>query len=149
MVDELGFAAAIDYKNSNVKEQLKELCPESIDVFFDNVGGEILDQALGEISLNARVVICGGISRYEAGTLPQGPQNYFNLIFKRARMEGFLVIDYMSQFPVAQARIKQWIAAGDIAYKEDIQEGFENMPTTLMRLFSGQNFGKQLLKVAD
>ncbi len=99
--------------------------------------------------MNARVVICGGISRYEQGQMPKGPENYFNLIFKRATMQGFIVIDYISQFPEAQKRMRNWIKSGDVVYKEDIQTGFENIPTTFQRLFSGKNFGKQLLKLAD
>jgi NADPH-dependent curcumin reductase CurA len=148
LIDEVGYAAAIDYKKDDVQAQLAKHCPESIDVFYDNVGGEILNHALSEINMGARVVICGGISRYAVGTKPTGPENYFNLIFKRARMEGFIVIDYEAEFPKAKTQLKQWITEGKIVYKEDIQHGFENMPITLMRLFKGQNFGKQLLKVA-
>ena len=116
---------------------------------YDNVGGTVLNDCLGEIAMKARVVICGGISRYELGQLPAGPQNYFNLVFKRATMEGFIVLDYTNQFPMASKRIAQWIAEGKIKYKEDMQEGLENAPRTLMRLFEGANFGKQLLQVAD
>jgi len=149
LVDELGFDAAVDYKAEDVRGRLKDLCNQSIDVFYDNVGGAILNHALAHIAMNARVVICGGISRYESGGLPAGPENYFNLIFKRATMSGFIVLDYMPEYPRAQARMKDWIRSGKITYKEDIQEGFDNAPTTLMRLFSGKNFGKQLLKVAE
>ena len=97
--------------------------------------------------MHARVVICGGISRYEEGQMPAGPQNYFNLIFKRATMSGFIVLDYMSEYPVAQKRMREWMRSGQIVFKEDIQEGFENIPETLKRLFSGKNFGKQILKL--
>jgi len=149
LVDELGFDAAIDYKNENIPDRLKELCPGGIDVFYDNVGGSILNDCLSHLAMKARVVICGGISRHETGRMPAGPENYFNVVFKRATIEGFIVLDYMSQFPAAGQRIGKWIAEGKIKYKEDVQEGFENTPRTLMRLFEGKNFGKQLLKIAD
>ena len=146
---ELGFDEAIDYKNDSVRKRLKELCPGGINVMYDNVGGTVLNDCLGEIAMKARVVICGGISRYELGQLPAGPQNYFNIVFRRAKMEGFIVLDYADQFPVAAKRLSKWIADGKIKYKEDMQEGLENAPKTLMRLFEGANFGKQLLQVAD
>lgn len=149
LIKDCGFDATIDYKNENVGARLKELCPEGINMFFDNVGGKILNAALAELALGARVIICGGISRYELGQMPAGPENYFNLIFKRASMRGFLVLDFAGQYPVARKRLKKWIKSGELAYKEDIQEGFEKAPETLMRLFTGQNFGKQMLKVAD
>lgn len=149
LTNDLGFDGAIDYKNDNVRAGLHDNCPKGINVFYDNVGGKILNDALGEIAVKARVVICGGISRYETGNLPTGPQNYFNLIFKRATMEGFLLTDYMAEAPMARERMKRWISEGKIQFKEDIQEGFENIPTTLNRLFTGLNFGKQLLKLAD
>lgn len=149
LVNDCGFDAAIDYKNEQVAQRLKELCPEGINVFYDNVGGKILNAGLAELALGARVVICGGISRYELGQMPAGPENYFNLIFKRASMRGFIVLDFAGQYPAARKRLKKWIKSGELAYKEDIQEGFEKAPRTLMRLFTGQNFGKQMLKVAD
>ena len=147
LVDEIGYDEVIDYKNETVRHRLKDICPASVDVFFDNVGGSILNDALAQIATNARVVLCGGISRYETGQQPTGPGNYFNLIFRRASMEGFIVLDYMSEYPLARKRMKQWIRSGTIKYKEDVQEGFDNIPTTLMRLFTGQNFGKQILKM--
>lgn len=147
LTDELGFDAAIDYKAGAVRKQLKELAPGGIDVLWDNVGGKIFNDLLGELALHARVVVCGGISRYELGQMPAGPENYFNLIFKRASMQGFIVLDYMSEYPWARGRITEWIRQGRIKYKEDIQHGLENAPRTLMRLFAGENFGKQLLKV--
>ena len=97
--------------------------------------------------LNARVVVCGGISRYQEAVLPPGPANYFNLVFQRARMEGFLVTDYQSEFAMARKRLGQWLDDGALLYKEDIQTGFENIPQTLKRVFDGSNFGKQLLKL--
>jgi len=147
LIDEVGYQAAIDYKNDSVKARLKELCPEGINVFFDNVGGVVLNDALGRIARHARIVICGGISRYEQETLPPGPTNYFNIVFRQATMEGFLLSGYEHEHAVAVERLTDWIRGGRIKYKEDVQEGFENIPATLLRLFSGKNFGKQLLKL--
>ena len=147
LISDVGYDHAIDYKNDAIKAQLKECCPKGINVFFDNVGGPILNDALGRIAPHARVVICGGISRYEQAKLPPGPTNYFNIVFRQATMEGFLLRGYEHEFEVARSRIAGWIESGQLVYKEDIQEGFDNIPATLMRLFSGQNFGKQLLKL--
>jgi len=147
LVDELRYDLAIDYKNEPVKVRLKEFCPDGVDVFFDNVGGSILNDVLARIALNARIVVCGGISRYEAEDLPSGPANYMNLVFQRATMAGFLLTDYAAEFPRAQARLESWIRNGEILHKEDVQQGFENIPATLLRLFSGKNFGKQLLRI--
>ena len=145
--DDVGYDEAIDYKNDDVKQALKDHCGGQVNVFFDNVGGDILNYSLANLAMHARVVICGGISRYERGQMPAGPENYFNLIFMRASMTGFIVLDYMSEYPKAQKRMRQWIREGRITYKEDIQSGFDNIPSTLNRLFSGHNFGKQILKM--
>jgi NADPH-dependent curcumin reductase CurA len=145
--EDVGYDETIDYKNESVRDRLKALCNHSVNVFYDNVGGDILNDALAHIDMHARVVICGGISRYERGQMPAGPENYFNLIFKRATMSGFIVLDYIPEYPDAQKRMREWIRNGQIKFKEDIQEGFDNIPTTLMRLFSGKNFGKQILKM--
>ncbi len=147
LTSEVGYDEAIDYKNENVRTRLQALCPGQVNIFFDNVGGEILNAALGQLAMHARVVICGGISRYERGQMPAGPENYFNLIFMRATMSGFIVLDYIPEYAEARRRIRQWIRDGRITYKEDIQEGFANIPATLKRLFSGENFGKQLLRI--
>jgi NADPH-dependent curcumin reductase CurA len=147
LIDDVGYDVAIDYKNDDVRAKLKEYCAQSINVFYDNVGGKILNDALAHIAMHARVAICGGISRYEQGNMPAGPENYFNLIFKRASMTGFIVSDYESEFPEAQKRMRQWIKEGRITFKEDVQEGFDNIPVTLRRLFAGQNFGKQMLRL--
>jgi hypothetical protein len=148
IVNECGFDAAIDYKNEKVRSRIRELAPDGVHVIYDNVGGSILNDMLACMALHARVVICGGISRYETGTLPAGPEHYFNLVFQRATMEGFIVLDYAQEFADARKRMKAWVREGRIKFAEDIQSGLENAPRTLMRLFSGQNFGKQLLKVA-
>ncbi|MCP5179105.1 MAG: NADP-dependent oxidoreductase [Pseudomonadales bacterium] len=146
LVDDLGFDAAINYKTQNVGEELDRLCPQGIDVYFDNVGGEILDACLARIAMHARVVICGGISRYNTtGPIP-GPRNYFNLVYRRARMEGFIVIDYASRFDQAAGEMKQWIDAGLIRHRATVIDGFTALPKALVQLFSGVNTGKLLVK---
>ncbi len=148
LVNDLGFDGAINYREEDQAQRVKDLCPDGIDIFYDNVGGEILDIALANIADRARVVICGGISRYNAtGELP-GPVNYFNLVFRRARMEGFIVLDYARQFREALAFLAENLAAGRLQSRETVVEGFEQMPDALMALFSGDNIGKQLVRVA-
>ncbi|HEY2661292.1 MAG TPA: NADP-dependent oxidoreductase [Caulobacteraceae bacterium] len=154
LTEELGFDAAIDYKAEKVRSRLRALCPDGIDVMYDNVGGEILNDCLARIAVGARVVICGGISRYNADArdpeqMPPGPRNYFNVVFTGASIQGFLLGHYAREFPVAEARLARWVEAGAIKYKEDMIEGFERAPEALLRLFAGQNFGKQMLKVAE
>ena len=149
LTSEAGFDAAIDYKSEPVDVRLKALCPEGINIFFDNVGGDILDAVLALIAMKARVVLCGGISRYNEEDPSPGPKNYFNLVLRRGRMEGFIVLDYASRFEEAIQELAGWVTTGRLKFKEDIQEGFENAPRTFLRLFEGKNFGKQLLKIAD
>lgn len=143
------FDDVIDYKHEDVNQRIGELCPNKVDVFFDNVGGSILEAALNHINMHARVVLCGGISGYNATAPQPGPTNLMNLVIMRARMEGFIVIDYMNRAGVAVAELLQWIQGGELVHQEDVQEGFENIPDTLNRLFTGRNTGKQLLKIAD
>jgi hypothetical protein len=143
------FDAAIDYKSERVAARLRELCPDRIDVYFDNVGGEILDAVLAHINQKARVVLCGGISSYNEKEPPPGPRNYMALVIQRARMEGFIVLDYLARFGPAMAELAGWVAEGRIAHAEDVQVGLENAPRTLLRLFEGRNLGKQLLQVAE
>ncbi len=143
------FDAAIDYKNEDVDARIAALCPNRVDIFFDNVGGEILEAALNHINLRARVVLCGGISSYNATEPVPGPSNLMNLVIMRGRMQGFIVVDYLDRFARAAEELTRWIAAGELVYEVDVQEGFENIPATLNRLFTGQNMGKQLLKIAD
>ena len=147
LTEEAGYDAAIDYKAGDVGAQIKEHCPRGVDVIFDNVGGAILDEMLARIATGARVVVCGGISRYESGGKPTGPGNYFNLIFRRASMEGFIVIDWADEFPAIRKRLERFVDDGRLTYREDVQHGFENAPETLKRLFTGKNKGKQLLEV--
>ena len=147
--EEVGFDEVIDYKNENVDLRIGETCPNKVDVFFDNVGGDILEAALNHINMRARVVLCGGISSYNATEPVPGPVNLMNLVIMRARMEGCIVIDYMHKAGEAVQELMGWVQSGQLKYEVDLQEGFENIPDTLQRLFTGQNVGKQLLKIAD
>ena len=150
VVEEAGFDSCIDYKSEDVAARITELAPKGLNIYFDNVGGPILEYALGNIAQKARVVMCGGISSgYTMERLAAGPSTIFNLIIQRGKMEGFIVIDYAEQFPNAIMELAGWVAEGKITYKEDIAEGLENCPETLANLFKGKNFGKQLLKLSD
>lgn len=149
LVDELGFDEAIDYKNDNVKKALKQACPNGVDVFYDNVGGDILDDVLSQINLHARIVICGAISQYNNTTAVKGPSNYLSLLVNRARMEGIVVFDNVKEYPTAMKDIAGWINSGEITVKDHIVEGIETFPDTLMMLFNGKNFGKLVLKVGE
>ena len=147
-MDELGFDAAIDYKNEDVPAALKRECPKGVDVYFDNVGGDILDAVLSRLALKARVVICGAISQYNNKEAVKGPANYLSLLVNRARMEGFVVMDHAANFAAAGQEMAGWMAQGKLKSKEDIVEGLETFPETLMKLFNGENFGKLVLKVS-
>ena len=147
VTDELGFDAAIDYKNESVYKGMKQHCPKGIDVFFDNVGGEILDSALANLAFKGRVVICGAISQYNATDGMYAPKNYMSLLVNRARMEGFVVFDYAKRYGEGAQAMAGWLSEGKIKHREDIVEGFETFPDTLLKLFEGSNFGKLVLKV--
>ena len=147
--EELGFDGAIDYKNEEIKTALKRECPEGIDVYFDNVGGDNLDIALTKLRRKARVLICGAISQYNNRSAIKGPSNYLSLLINRARMEGFLVTDYSQGFSKAALEMFGWIAAGKLKSREDVYEGIENFRETFMRLFSGEKLGKLVLKVSE
>lgn len=147
LIDELGFDAAIDYKNEDVAAGLKRECPKGVDVYFDNVGGDILDAVLTRLAPRARIVICGAISQYNNKEAVKGPANYLSLLVNRARMEGFVVMDHAANFASAAQEMGGWMAAGKLKSKEDIAEGLETFPETLGKLFSGENFGKLVLKV--
>jgi NADPH-dependent curcumin reductase CurA len=149
LVDRGGFDAAIDYKSEDVEARIRAEAPNGVDVFFDNVGGPILEAALNNLAMRARVVLCGGISSYNAVELPPGPRNYMQLVIMRARMEGFIVIDYLDRWAEAVGALAGWVHDGLIHYEEDIQVGLEHAPATLRRLFEGRNLGKQLLKITD
>jgi NADPH-dependent curcumin reductase CurA len=144
---ELGYDAAIDYKAGDVKAQLRQHCPSGIDVFFDNVGGDILDAALSQLAMRARIIICGAISQYNNTTPVKGPSNYLSLLVNRASMTGMVVFDYAPRYAAALAEMGGWMAAGKLRSREDIVRGLDQFPTALLRLFSGENFGKLLLEL--
>jgi hypothetical protein len=149
VVDELGFDAAIDYKAQDVGAALGEHCPKGIDVYFDNVGGDILDAALARLARHARVIICGAISQYNATGAIRGPSNYLSLLVNHASMTGFVVSDYGDRYAEGAREMAGWLAAGKLVSREDVAEGFENFPDTLLRLFRGENTGKLVLRLAD
>jgi NADPH-dependent curcumin reductase CurA len=149
VVKELGFDAYIDYKNEDVKAALRQHCPNGINVYFDNVGGAILDAALAQLARGARVVISGAISQYCSTSGVKGPDNYLSLLVNSARMEGFVVFNYAARYGEALREMAGWYAAGKLKSREDIVAGLETFPETLCKLFSGENFGKLVLKIAD
>src|SRR6185437_10147718 len=142
VVKELGFDACIDYKTGSVKDGLKEHCPNGVDVYFDNVGGDILDTVLTRINMKARIIICGAISQYNNTTPVQGPKNYLSLLVNRARMQGIVVFDYADRYPVAIAELSGYLKDGRLKSREDVVEGIDTFPEALTRLFTGENFGK-------
>ena len=146
-IKEFGFDACVDYKNQDVRKGLKETCPGGIDIYFDNVGGEILDIVLTRINLKARIVICGAISQYNNTEPVKGPSNYLSLLVNRARMEGIVVFDYAPRYKEGATQLGQWMAEGKLKSREHVVEGLETFPETLMKLFKGENFGKLVLKV--
>lgn len=147
VVDEYGFDACINYKTEDLRKRVREACPDGVDVFFDNVGGDVLEVALNNLALHARVVICGAISQYD-GTPPRGPRNYVQLVSRRARMQGFLVFDYASRYSDAIADLARWAAEGTISHRVDLVDGIEQVPSAFQRLFSGGNVGKNAVKLA-
>jgi len=149
LVRDLGFTAAIDYKSENVAARLSKLCPEGIDIYFDNVAGPILDHALERLRPHGRVVLCGITSIYLLDDYPPGPKRLVSLILQNGRMEGFMARDYAAQFPEARRVLGGWIRSGKLRSAEDVVEGLEHAPEALSRLFSGGNFGKQMLHIAD
>jgi len=148
VVEELGFDAAIDYKAQDVDAALAAHCPKGIDVYFDNVGGDILDAALAHLARHARVVICGAISQYNATGAIKGPSNYLSLLVNHASMTGFVMSDYLDRYAEAVREMAGWLAAGKLVSREDIAHGLESFPDTLLRLFRGENTGKLVLEIA-
>ncbi len=148
VVNELGFDACIDYKSGNLKDGLKTHCPDGVDVYFDNVGGEILDTVLTRLRMKARIIICGAISQYNNTTPVKGPANYLSLLVNRARMEGIVVFDYADRYAEGAAQMAQWMQQGSFKTREDIVQGLEKFPEALLMLFEGKNFGKLILQVA-
>jgi NADPH-dependent curcumin reductase CurA len=149
LIDELGYDAAIDYKSDDVRRALRAACPDGVDIYFDNVGGEVLDLVLAQLARNARISICGAISQYNNTGPMRGPTNYMSLLVFHARMEGFVVSDYAAQFPEARREMAMWIGEGQLKAREHIVDGIEKFPETFLMLFNGENFGKLVLKVAD
>jgi NADPH-dependent curcumin reductase CurA len=147
IVDELGFDEAIDYKSEDVAARLREAAPDGIDLYFDNVGGAILDACLAQLAMRGRVVLCGAIASYNDRGSLAGPANYRNLIIKRGRMEGFLILDYFDRLPAAQAEVAGWLAEGKIKSAEHVVDGLENAPDALNLLFTGGNTGKVIVRV--
>ncbi|MFH2006778.1 MAG: NADP-dependent oxidoreductase [bacterium] len=147
IVDELGFDGAINYRTDPVRQKIGELCPKGVDLYFDNVGGQILDDALLCLGRGARVVICGAISQYNNLGDVQGPKNYLSLLVHRARMQGFIVFDYRERYPEAFKELAGWLAAGKLTHRETIVPGLETFPETFLRLFSGDKLGKLILQV--
>ena len=148
VVNELGFDACIDYKAGNLKDGLKEHCPKGVDIYFDNVGGEILDTVLTRINRKARIVICGAISQYNNTTPIKGPANYLSLLVNRARMEGIVVFDNIDRFGIAVAELGTYLKDGRMKSREDVVVGLDTFPETLLKLFNGENFGKLVLQVS-
>lgn len=150
LIDELGFDVAIDYKKGTIVEEIKQYCPDGVDVFFDNVGGATLDEGLSVINVGARIVICGAISQYNVTQRIEGPSNYLLLLRRRARMEGFIYFDFRAKWPRMLEELAAWRSSGKIIGREDIIEGeVDIFPSTLLKLFSGDNFGKLMIKLSD
>ena len=145
--EELGFDEVIDYKNDNIYSALKNYCPDGIDVYFDNVGGEILEAALAKLRMNARVVICGAISQYNNKSKIKGPSNYLSLLVNRATMKGMVVFDYKNDYPIAINQISEWFNQGKLKSNESIFEGIDNFYEIFLKLFNGNKRGKLILKI--
>lgn len=147
LLKDLGFDAAINYKNNDFSEKLKKACPNGVDIYFDNVGGDTTDQAIKLLNDFARVIICGQISMYNLDKPDMGPRNWWHLLIKRATAKGFIVSDYSERFPEGIKQMAQWIKEGKLKYTETIAEGLENAPKAFIGLFKGENTGKQLVKI--
>jgi NADPH-dependent curcumin reductase len=146
VTEELGFDACVDYKNDDIGRGLSKHCPKGINVYFDNVGGEILDLCLARLARKARVIICGAISQYNATGAVEGPKNYLSLLVNNARMEGFVVFNYADRYMEGAVAMAGWLQSGQLKSREDIVEGIETFPETLLKLFTGENFGKLMIK---
>lgn len=146
---DLGFDEAINYRTEKIAKGLARTCPNGIDIDFENVGGEIMDAVLARINLNARIVLCGLISQYNASEPVPGPYNFNNILVRRGRVQGFIVLDYAARFPEAAAKIVPWLMAGKLKYRIDVVDGLRNAPTAMNKLFDGTNQGKLLVKVSE
>lgn len=149
LINELGFDGAIDYKSTNFYSELKTACPKGVDIYFDNVGGDILDAVLTRINMKARIVICGAISQYNNKESVKGPSNYLSLLVNRARMEGMVVMDYAGRYGEASMEMARWMQSGELKSREHIIDGIENFHDAFLRLFSGDKMGKLVLKVIE
>lgn len=150
MLEELGYDAAFNYKETHdYKSRLHEVCPDGIDVYFDNVGGSITDTAFTQINLGARIVLCGQISQYNETRVPRGPRVLWNLIIQQARAEGFIVHRFRDRFPEARRQVAQWLKEGKVTYRETISQGIGNAPAAFIGLFEGANIGKQLVRLVE
>lgn len=147
LIEDYGAAAAIDYRSENVSDRLAILAPEGVDLFFDNVGGEILEAGIAHIARFGRIVLCGAISGYNDLNAAPGPRNLMRMIAQRAEMRGFILPDHLDHVPAARHELETWLRAGKIRYRTDIQDGFEAIPKTFLRLFSSTSRGKQLLRM--
>ncbi|MEM8560799.1 MAG: NADP-dependent oxidoreductase [Pseudomonadota bacterium] len=147
--DECRVDGVIDYKREDLTARIGELCPDGVNLFFDNVGGKTLEAAITHMADFGRIVLCGAISGYNDTAPAPGPNNLMILVTRRIRMQGFIVLDFLTRAEEAYAQLAQWVSAGELVWRDDIQEGFENIPATLQRLFDGRNSGKQLLKLAE
>ncbi|HYP48647.1 MAG TPA: NADP-dependent oxidoreductase [Thermoleophilaceae bacterium] len=145
---ELGYDVAIDYKSEDVKRALRDACPDRVNIYFDNVGGDILDAALARLARGARVAICGAVSQYNSAQM-KGPSNYMSLLVNRATMQGFVVFDYADRYAEAAREMSGWMKEGKLSSREDVVEGLESFPDTLLKLFRGENSGKLIVKVAS
>jgi hypothetical protein len=139
----------VNSKTADLRAALKEVCPEGVDVFFDSVGGEVLNTVLTRLNRRGRIVLCGAISQINATELPSGPSNYLQLLAKSARMEGFTTLDFARRYDEARVELAQWIREGKLHYRDEIVEGLEQAPSHLLRLFSGEHRGKLMVKLAD
>jgi NADPH-dependent curcumin reductase CurA len=145
----LGYRAAINYNSEDVRSRIAALAPNGLDVYFDNVGGGILEAAIDNMTNDGRIAICGSISQYLANDSKKGPANYFNIVYRNVRMHGFHIYSYASRFPEAEARLARWIRDGRLVPREDRIQGLESMPAALQRLFVSANTGKQVVQIAD
>jgi NADPH-dependent curcumin reductase CurA len=149
LIEELGYDAAINYKTTDLRLALKEACSMGIDVFFDSVGGEILNTVLARLNRHGRIVLCGAISRINATELPPGPSHYLQLLAKSGRMEGFTTLDFADRYDEGRAELARWMRAGKVRHRDEIVEGLDKAPSHFLRLFSGQHRGKLMVKLAD
>jgi len=148
LTEDLGFTAAIDYKNADLRAELKNHAPDGIDVFFDNTGGATLEAALNRLARGARIVLCGAVSQYNEA--PQGPANYMQLLVSRASMTGFVIFDYQKRYAEGLSQLAQWLTDGSLKSREQVEQGrVADFPDMLLKIFTGANTGKLVLALTD